>query len=283
MKRLLSKIDQADSLHIAGKMFLFFLVVSFSSVSHHYLFALIAIVVTYAIVEPRFTNQYVFWVMISLLILPGLYLQRFIAANHTYLTFYVSILLFLAAYFKAFKKQVLYKNARLLLLIVMGFAVVQKLISKNFMNGSSLLYINNGGGFFYHFRRFFPDNQDVINANLQLISAQKKSVESLLTSIELTTPNWLFPFDATYLVWLVLGVELIFCLLLFAKNQYVRNCYFIGFMLALIIFRIETGFASLLCILLFLQAQKDNSIFKLAYVALFGLYMSMILTRLGVP
>jgi len=282
MKSFLSKINQADNLALAGKMYVFFLTLYFSNISHHYFFGFIALLIIYGIIEKEFIFKSVFWLSICLLILPGLISKLNITANHAYLTFYVAILFLLAAYFKKIKNEILYKNSKFILGIVMGFAVLQKLLSDTFMSGSSLAYMNYGGGFFTHFKRFFPQNQEIINANLNRISEQTNGFDGLQTTIEFVSPNWLIEFDATLLVWIILLVEIVFCVMLFVKNQYVRNSFFMLFMLGLISFRIETGFASLLCILLLLQAQNDKPIFKLAYIAIFGLFISMILTKLGV-
>ncbi|MFO7703498.1 MAG: hypothetical protein R6V37_11015, partial [Psychroflexus maritimus] len=67
----------------------------------------------------------------------------------------------------------------------------------------------------------------------------------------------------------------------FVKNQYLRNIFSTFFIMSLVVTRIETGFASLLCILLFLQAQKDHPVFKLIFIGIFAICISFILTRLG--
>jgi hypothetical protein len=193
----------------------------------------------------------------------------------------VAILFLLTSYFKTYKEEISFKNSKLLLGIVMGFAVVQKVLSDTFMNGSSLAYINYRGGFFERFKGFFPENQEILNANLQLINEQRSGLDSLQETVQLVSPNWILEFDTSLLVWFILAIEVLFVIMLFVKNQYFRNLFFVSFMLSLICFRVETGFASLLCILLLLQAKNDKPIFKLAYIAIFGLFMSMILTKLG--
>ncbi|MCH8534309.1 MAG: hypothetical protein LAT51_04495 [Flavobacteriaceae bacterium] len=223
----------------------------------------------------------IFWGLVSCMIIPALVTKYNFTGNHTFVTLYMAVLFLIASFYKKFACKILELNARNLLCIMMLFAVVQKSLSKSFMNASSVSFLNLKGGFFTHFHRFFPENQKIINSNNQLISEQTKSIDGLSNVVELTPVNWFFEFNPSFAVGLILGGEIIFLLLLFVKNQYLRNTFFILFMIGLIATRIETGFASLLCILLFMQARKDHFVFQLTYIGLFALYISLILSKLG--
>jgi hypothetical protein len=107
------------------------------------------------------------------------------------------------------------------------------------------------------------------------------SYEQMIQPIELEAPTGIFGFDPELFAYIIIAVEAVFFMLLFVKNQWIRNGFFICFMLGLIFTREETGFASLLCILLFLQAQKDAPIFTIAYLGIFGVCISFIITKLG--
>lgn len=281
MKKILNRLHHKNNLALASKMYLTFLLIFFTSISHHYFFIIFTVLIFYALVNQDFIFKASFWVLVVFAILPGLYTKFLFTGNHSFVTFYLAILFLIASYFSKYSNQILYKNSKMLLAIMMFFAVFQKLLSKTFMDGSSLSFINNTGGFFTHFQRFFPKNQKIINTNNQLISNQIKNTEGLVTSVELEPVNWIFEFNPELTVGFILSVEILFLVLLFVKNQYLRNIFFIFFIMSLVVTRIETGFASLLCILLFLQAQKDNIEFRLIYVVLFAFYTSLSVSGLG--
>lgn len=281
MKRLLNRIQLEDDLVLAGKMFIIFLLIIFSRISHHYFFGVVALIIFFALIKKEFISNPSFWLIVSSLFLPIIWIGYNYRGNHVFLILYISILFFIATHFSKFSKQIAIINAKAILGIIMFFAVIQKLFTKDFMNGSSLSYLNNTGGFFTHFQRFFPKNQEIINENLQLIKEQTSSIENLTTTIELSPIHWIVDFDTSIFVSLILIVEALFFVLIFVKNQYLRNGFFSIFVISLIFTRTETGFASLLCILLFLQAQKDHVIFKLIYLGIYSVFISLILTRLG--
>ena len=282
MNKFLNRLQIKNELGMARKMYLIFLLISYSKISHHYFFGLVAFVVFYALVSKNFISKSGFWLLISIAVVLGIWNKFYFTGNHGILLFYMAILLMIATYFSKFKTKVAMINAKVILGIIMFFAVLQKLLSEKFMNGSSLAFLNLKGGFFTHFQRFFPNNEEIIEENIKCIEEQTSTVESLSTSIELSPVHWLIEFDTSILVPLIIVAETVFLLLLFVKNQYIRNGFFSLFVIALVFTRIETGFASLLCILLFLQAHKDHLIFKLTYIALFSFYVSLILSRLGV-
>ncbi|GEM_PF-3254719 len=281
MKKLFNRIAANSSLELAAKMYLIFLIIFYVWISHHYIFPIVAFALLYAITNKKFLQSPVFWLIISICFIPGLYADYYKTGNHSFVAFYIALLFLIACSYKKHHKQILYLNAKVLLAIIMSFAVIQKVLSDTFMDGSSLSYLNSRGGFFTHLQRFFKENQNLIYQNKNLIEDQASSVEKLNQSIELTSINWIFEYNPSLAVVAVLLVEVFFVLFLFVKNQYVRNSYLIIFISTLILTRVETGFASLLCVLLFLQAQKDHSAFKAIYICIFCIYISLILTRLG--
>jgi len=281
MRNFLTKFDFSKSLEWASKMYLIYLLLFYARISHHYFFIMIALVIFYVIIDQKFILKPFFWALTILLIIPGIWKGYCFTGNHTFVTLYIAILFFIASLFVKNKKQILYINAKLMLAVMMFFAVIQKLLSTTFMDGSSLAYLNHTGSFLTHFQRFFPENQKIISANKNLIAEQIKNADGLSTTIDLTPIHWLFNFNPKLAVSFILGAELLFLAALFLKNQYLRNTYFTLFMLGLVLTRIETGFASLLCILMFLQSQKDKIEFRLIYVGLFSLFIALILSKLG--
>lgn len=281
MKSLSQKINQLEALEVATKMLLVFVLIYSSRISHHYLFIMTALVISYGVIEKKFFEKPLFWGIVAVFFTTGIHHNFYNTGNHTFVTLYLSLLMLIVSIFRRDASIILHKSARLILGIIMFFAVIQKFVCTTFMNGSSLQYLNNRGDFFRNFHRFFSENQTIIQANNTAINQQLSSYEALFTPIQLESPNWLFYFDAPTFAYIILAVEFLFFLLLFVKNQWLRNGFFTAFVLGLVLTREETGFASLLCILLFLQAQKDNAIFKLVYIGIFGLCISLIISRLG--
>ena len=282
MKRFLNNVKWECDFAVASNMYLVFLLIFFSRLSHPYFFALLALVIAYALVSRDFAKHSFFWLLVTLSILPGFWFKFYFAGNHVFLIIYLSILFMIANYFSEVREKIAAINAKVLLGSIMGFAVLQKLMSESFMSGSSLAFLNTFGGFFTHLQRFFPKNQALIADNLKRLEDQTSSLEGLSTTTEFSPIHWGLDIDTNLLVSIILGTELLFVVLLFVKNQYLRNGFFIIFIATLIVVRIETGFASLLCILLFLQAQKDHLIFRLSYVVIFSVFISFILNKLGV-
>ncbi len=281
MNTLLQKTKHLDVFQVASKMLLVFLLLFSSRISHHYLVVMTALVIFYGVFDAKFYEKPLFWAMIAVFYITGVYINFYNTGNHTFVTLYITLLLLIASSFKRDDHTILYKNARLLLGIIMIFAVVQKFLSTAFMSGASLFYINARGGFFGHLQRFFPENKQIVQANEAKVQAQMGSYEEMVQPIELEAPTGIFGFDPELFAYIIIAVEAVFFMLLFVKNQWIRNGFFICFMLGLIATREETGFASLLCILLFLQAQKDAPIFKIAYLGIFGICTSFIISRLG--
>ena len=281
MNSFLTKINEKNSFKWATKMYLCYLLLFYSKISHHYFLIISALVIFYAIIDKKFLFKPSFWGLTILVIIPEVIRGYYYTGNHTFVLLYLAILLFIASYYSSHRDKILYFNTKLLLTIIMFFAILQKLLSKAFLDGSSLSYVNYSGGFLTHLQRFFPENQKIISANKNLIAEQIKNADGLSKTIDITPVHWLIDFNPKLAVGFILGAEVLFLVMLFIKNQYARNIYFSLFMLGLVLTRIETGFASLLCILLFLQAQKDKIEFRLIYVGLFSLFIALILSKLG--
>ena len=84
-----------------------------------------------------------------------------------------------------------------------------------------------------------------------------------------------------FFTYLTIAVEVIFAVLLFTNFKKLKNWFFVVFVSILILTRQETGFVSMICILLMMQLGKENSIFRAIYLLLFLISQSLIIVKWG--
>lgn len=281
LNKFLQLINRQDIFLLASKMLLIFVLLYSRELSHHYFFLITAFLLVIVVVQREFFKNTLFWLLVASFFCVGIYTNFYNTGNHTFVTLYLVLLMLIASIFRFDSKKILELNSKILLAIIMFFAVLQKFLSKAFIDGSSLYYLNARGSFFRHLQRFFPESKTMVTKNETLLTEQFSSYESLFKPVELTYPNWFFSIEPQHFAYIILIVEILFFIFIFIKNQWLRNGFFVLFMLGLIGTREETGFASLLCILLLLQAQKDSPIFKLIYISLHAICISFIISKLG--
>jgi len=235
-------------------------------------------VIVFFIDEKRQKSIYL-WMIFLLLLLIELVINYFKVANHHFLLFYltsISILHLLQLIdFKSF-----ISNIKMITVIVLGAAALQKLFSPQFISGDYYYYMFNNGGFFRLFLNDETQLTNLIKQNWDSIGSLKSINPTISNSV---TINNVFPHIKTialYFSWAAILVEAIVAFVLFVKpKSNFTHLLFIALIIGISIFRLETGFLSILSISGYLLT--DNLKFKMVYFFLIGVFISLIYSGVG--
>ena len=226
----------------------------------------------------------IFWFFISLMWLIILIESYYSTANHFFLTFYLSLLLFISLLYKeAIRYKILRFNIKLMLSIIMVFAALHKWLTPEFMDGSFIRFVTYKGSLFEGMQSFSFYN-DMINVNRQSI---EKIVGSPYNTyaVKLYNPMGNNNF-AVYFSWAIILSELLFPIYLLIKNEIIKHTVLLVFLTMLAITRDELGFFSLLCIMFYAlvnHKHKYAKIFSLFYILYFLLAISQVAIGFGKP
>ena len=278
MKSVIQKINAFSSLELASKCFLLFLLLYATRLNSIYLFPVVIAVLLIGFINKSFFTKSYFWILVALLFLPNFIRIYFLKANHFFVMFYVVLIFIIASRYYYSQSKVLQVNAKYLLALMMVLAVVQKFISEQFMSGETIGYLAYTGQLFRLPLLFIADAQEAISQNNTAIN---KAGLMIGERVNLERPFPFFEEFVTLFTYLTLIAELIFAGLLFIKNKAIKNWFFITFVLLLIITREETGFISLVSILLMMQLGESQSIFRPIYFLLFLISIALIITNWG--
>lgn len=278
MKAIIEKINAFSKIEITAKCFLLFLLLYSTNLNALYLIAIIFLGLLMVLLEKNYFKDSRFWLLIICLFIPNFISQYYLLANHYFLMFYMLFVFIIGSYFYTENDKILKINAKWILALMFGFAVIQKLLSEQFIQGQSIGFLIYTGQLFKLFFKLLTDS-DVIAYNSDLLNVNTSELDNV--------KHWKTPFPyvgifSRYFAYATILVEIIFAALLFIKNKTVKNWFFIGFVFLLILTREENGFIALLCILLMMQLEnEDKSIFRTLYLFLFLLSISLIITRWG--
>jgi hypothetical protein len=160
----------------------------------------------------------------------------------------------------------------------MVFAVLQKLVSKEFMSGETIGYMGYLGQLFKFPVWFFPEVKEAILFNNTQMT---KEISNFPETFILEAPFPYFKKFSLFFSYLTIIAEIVFAALLFIKSKVLKNGYFSLFVLLLILTRQETGFILLLTILLMMQLGAKASIYRIVYLSLFILSLGLTIIRWG--
>ncbi len=279
MKDIIQKINAYPKIEITAKCFLLFILLYSTKLNALYLIAIIFFLLFSFFVRQDFYKDARTWFLIACLFIPNFISQYYLVANHYFVMFYMLIIFIIGSYYVSESHQILKTNAKWILALMMILAVIQKLLTEQFIQGNSIGFLMYFGELFKLPFRFLTESQDAIVGNAKFLNPNTAEL-SEVKNLQPTIP--FFKTFSKYFAYSTIIVEIIFAGLLFVKNNLVKNWFFIGFVSLLILTREENGFIALLCILLMMQLEdKDNSVFRTVYLSLFLLSISLIITRWG--
>ena len=233
----------------------------------------------YPLVYPQKVYEKRYWLYLALFVLLNIIYDPFRPANHHYVLMYVCLLLYLvlSEQESGMRELRLQHNARYILIAIMFWAGFHKLISPDFMDGSSYSLMFIEGDFFKPFHGALPSFLAIFAENKELINQFSQSAPQLGDSIQLSSPidhtlEWIKAFS-----YLVMAGELLVALIfLVVKSPLIKNAALMGLALGIFMSRLECGFLSIICILGFAQCPKEFPILRGIYVALIIFFLSLV-------
>jgi hypothetical protein len=228
----------------------------------------------------RFKFPIVFWGLTVLLTSLDFIEHYFYIANHGFVLFYLSFLVFLTHFYPLERVKILRINSLSILILIMFFGAIQKISSPDFMSGNFIAFTALKGDLFKPFQwaHLAPD---VFNHNLELINEKLKDIPSSDDHLKLQTPFLGFETFSYYFSIIVMLFEFLMIPVLLIKSVHLKNSILLFFLTGLLFTRLETGFISLLVILSIAQLPSAEKTFKFLYLGLFAVCLGLILVRVG--
>lgn len=221
-----------------------------------------------------------FWSVTLLLVSLDLLQYYFLAANHSFVLFYMTLMILIAHFYPKKQLRIIQINSISILFIVMLLGAVQKILSPTFMNGDFISFITLRGELFkpLQIAELIPD---VFKENLSLIREERTTIPNSELKIQLKTPFVGYEKFVCYFSIFIAVFEFLMLPVLLLKRKMLKNTIIALFLIGLLITRLETGFICLLTILSIAQLPENEKTFRLIYIGLFAVCLAMILARIG--
>jgi len=209
------------------------------------LFAMLVLGVTTA-------RSLMLWPLVTIGFLIALVSRPLDVPNHHWMMTYLSAAIavsVLSTSKDATRIENLQTNTRWLVIVLMGFATLQKLLSTNFINGTYIGFELARGGFAGPLLKRIPGIGDLVTENADLVQQLHTTPPEVLEQVSLTPfPSFAlvaYGFTASILLiegWLFLGVWLF-------PKRLITHLSLIAFIVTLTVLRQEVTFISVVCTL----------------------------------
>lgn len=230
------------------------------------------------------STKFLFYAVLtsSIILLTRIIIYYYSCGNHTFVAFYISLVLLFALSENNPKVSlnILKTNFKIILVIMMFFAALQKILSPSFISGEFLNYMFMSGSIF----KFLNLNEDFIiyssenwNQIKLFFDTSPHDLEAI--SYSLLFNNQLLMFK--YLSIFIIVVEFLFIGVVFVKNQIFKHLFFLSFLGFTLLTRFETGFLSLICILCYSQLTSTKRWLHFLYFAFYFCCIYMIFFKMG--
>lgn len=222
----------------------------------------------------------VFWGLTIILTSLDFINNYFYTANHTFVLFYLTFLIGLTYFYPLDRIKILKRNSISMVILILFFSAIQKLLSPEFMNGNYIGFTTLKGDLFVPFR--WPYNfSNLGNQNMNLINEKLNEVSNTDVPLKLLIPFHGFETFSIFFSYFVILSEFLMIPVLLLKNLKLKNTISLLFVVGLLLTRLETGFISLLVILLIAQLPPAEKTFRLMYLGIFAVCVGLILVRIG--
>ncbi|MGY0408468.1 MAG: hypothetical protein ACWIPJ_08970, partial [Polaribacter sp.] len=194
--------------------------------------------------EKKVFNIYIWYILFSILLI-DLITNYYRMANHHFLLTYITLIILL--YVKGiYNFELLTKNIKYLIIIVIAFAALQKLFSTQFITGQYYYYMLNLGGFF---RPFISRNAEImktVNFNINNIQRLELMNPNKYNAITLRNIHPNLKLISVLFSWATVLFEFVIAFLLLIKpKSNSTHVLLIVFIIGTFITRSETGFLSI--------------------------------------
>ncbi len=281
MKRLIDNLNQISTLKLVSTCFLLFLLIYSPRLKALYVIYLVFAALVYVIVDKTYFKKTYFWLIILGLLLPRLYSNILFVGNHYFVMVYLVLLLMIVTSYKTNTDKVLAHNAKVILTLIMSFAVLQKLITPDYLKGNSIAMLAFTGNALKYVFYFNEEFGQVFQENTSTMAELPQFAYSENPRLKLQSPFKHFPQLIIWFSYFTVIAEILFITALYLKKQWLKHGFIVFFLLSVLITREETGFLSILCILMIMLVGNQKSYYRAAYVATFILCMSFIIVGKG--
>lgn len=277
-----------DSISLGTRFFSLITLLYAIEISHQYswfAFPLLVIMIYGIIIEQSILKNSIFWLCAGCLLSIGIVINWYVPANHHFILTFICY-----AYSITFSKPkkdwkpFFNTNAWLIVIILMFFASFQKLFSPSFVDGSFIGYIFLKGGFFQPILSFFPEYQNWITNNKELMLELSKTNPNSYSKVAFSGSQELIHWISKCFACLIfLGEFLVFYVFLFIKNQKSRHIALVLLIIGVFSVRLECGFLSILCGLGLVQCPIHLKSFRLIYILLILTFSALIILKFAYP
>ncbi len=204
----------------------------------------------------------------------------FYVANHVFLLFYIALIGFVAMFYPYGSNKIIDFNAKMVLSLVLFFGGLQKIVASPFLEGDLMHFMFMRGelGNVLFSADFF---QNYFIENKESMAEFRADLPSETTQIQMPllikNQHLLFYSFSIF----VIVIELFLAILVWSNHQKTKLICFLLFLIGVMLTRLETGFISLLCLLLAVQIPVSNQFYKLWYIAIFVVCNVLIMLGLG--
>ena len=208
------------------------------------------------------------WTVVAVALWLSLLKRPFDVPNHHYMLTYFSaaIAISLTADWHR-QAEILRANVRWMMVILMGFATVQKLLQPTFMDGSYLGFELARGSFAAPILKYGNRFATSVDANMVAIE-QFRSMPGV-APIKLEVPFDFLPQIAAGFVIAILAIEaLLFFGMLYFPTKLVTHLTIISFAITLAVLRQEVTFISVLCTMGLAACRPGQKLLQYSYATL---------------
>lgn len=231
-----------------------------------------------ALIIPGLLKNRVIWLLTSVCLSLNLYFNFLHTSNHLFIATYFSWIVTLILISKDDFQDALRVTSKYLLVVVMGMALIHKITSQEFYNGSFMSFeLLLGLRVFFPIILIWPNFNGYIGENQSVLTeifTQRFDEENIYNVV---SPGEEFFIFAKILTFLTIFYETIVTLFLLIYPIYKRltHILLITFIWFTYIYTNENSFFSMLCILGYVISYDDQKKFRTLYVLTIILMLSM--------
>ena len=229
------------------------------------------------------TNKRWVWLAVTLTVTGYIVFEWPGPANHTYVFVYISLAFALASGSDSSEQEmILENNARNIFLVVMLFAVLQKAITPGYLDGTINAFWMSVGGYGQLLDSVSDRWHSAVVHNDIMMDKYYNETTMRVDAISLVKPIDNLRFWGVLLAFFVLSVELVVALIfVFSKSNLLKHTAVILFVISVFVFRQETGFLSLLCVIGLCGTQPKDVMFRGGYISLVAFFLAMMIIDVG--
>lgn len=228
-------------------------------------------------------NAWFLWMVVTMTLLAGIIARPLDVPNHHFMMTYLAAALSLSLSAPAEERSAhLQNNARWLLIVLMGLATIQKLLSPAFMDGSYISYEIVGGGFAGPVLGLFGETSAITTQNRELITQLRAAPPEALESVQFQSPFPQIPLLAYSFVALILFMEAWLCFAFWRFPQkLITHLSLIAFALTLGVLRQEFTFISVVCVLGLFSCDPSRKWLRVGYATSAIVFAACVLKTLN--